>query len=204
MNLSRRQALLGSGALAAALSGCAKTPEAVFDIADRHIYQLGFLVEDLDTAMQQWISQYGVGPFFTARHFQFLKPSYRGTASAPDVSLAFAYSGGLMLELIQQHDATPSVYTEMRQQRGYGFHHIAFLSSDLDTSIARSQQRALPLVFRADYPGGRLAYCESRGLLGGGFVEYVERSDTQRALLDMMHKTAADWDGSDAVRPLMP
>src|SRR3546814_9763016 len=73
--------------------------------------QLGMVVRDCEAAMEQW-GKLGVGPFFM---MQFTVDDFmlRGRPSpAPDVTLCFAYSGPLQIELIQQHNDVPSVWRE--------------------------------------------------------------------------------------------
>lgn len=188
------------------LAACGGAPDEApvgLEIAEDEIYHMGFVVEDLDAAMQQWSEDYGIGPFFVARQFDFQNADYRGRPTAPSVSLAFAFNGEFMIELIQQLDETPSVYTELIERSGYGFHHIAYLRSDVDASVAEAEAMGHECIFRADFAGGRLAYCEPDGQIGPGIVEYVQRSPDVEAMLNMMYEAAAAWDGSELVRTLM-
>lgn len=82
------------------------------------IYQICFVVPDLKAAAHDWTSSRKAGPFFLFEHFEFEYPDFKGEALAPDVSLALGYSGGLNIELIEQHDDTPSVYKEQIADRG--------------------------------------------------------------------------------------
>ncbi len=52
-----------------------------------------------------------------------------------------------MIELIVQHDDTPSVYhpdSDPTHPRRYGFHHWARFSRDFDAEVARLQAAAGP------------------------------------------------------------
>lgn len=166
------------------------------------IYQICFVVPDLAEAIEEWTSTKRAGPFFLFEHFDFADPSYKGQAVAPDVSLALGYSGDLNIELIQQHDETPSVYRDMIETRGYGFHHFARLTSDIDRSIADMESQDSPCVFSGKFePDTRFAYCDSRSGLGC-FTEFVEFNEAVDGLLALMQDAAKDWDGSDPVRSL--
>lgn len=166
------------------------------------VYQICFVVPDLQAAIAEWAEKRGAGPFFLFEHFSFIDPDYRGDAIAPDVSLALGYSGDLNIELIQQHDQTPSVYREKIDQTGYGLHHFARLTSDIDHSIAESEVQGAPCVFTAKFePNTRLAYCDARATLGC-FTEFIEFNEAVEGLLTHMHEAAQNWDGKDAVHPL--
>lgn len=172
-------------------------------IASDEIYHMGFVVDDLDAAIARWMAELGVGPFFVAKQFVFENPDYRGKSKAPPVSLAFAYDGHIMIELIEPLDETPSPYQELIARTGYGFHHLGYLSDDVDASARQAEARGYRCIFRANFAGGRLAYCDPDGLIGTGVIEFVQRSPDVEALLDKMHEAAASWDGNDPVRPLM-
>ena len=68
---------------------------------------------------------------------------YRGQKTAPVVSIAFANSGELQIELIQQEDESPSIYKEFTDGGGIGFHHVAFWSEDFDATVAAARRRRL-------------------------------------------------------------
>lgn len=166
------------------------------------IYQICFVVPDLAAALEEWTSTRRGGPFFLFEHFEFVGPSYKGDAIAPDVSLALGFSGDLNIELIEQHDETPSVYRDMIETRGYGCHHFARLTKDMDRSIADMEAEDHPCVFFGKFePDTRFAYCDSRSSLGC-FTEFVELNEAVDGLLSLMQDAAKDWDGSNPVRSL--
>lgn len=191
-------------ALAFVVFGCGagRIDQSTLSIDSEEIYHLGFTVENLDASIAEWQRDRGFGPFFVIRGFAFENPQYRGEAGAPEVDLAFAFNGKLMVELMQQRDDTPSVYTETINVAGYGFHHFAYLSDNVDASVRAAEAAGDTCVFRADFPGGKLAYCET-SLMDAGFVEYVERNADIEGLLNMMYQATLNWDGSDPVRNLM-
>ena len=51
---------------------------------------------------------------------------YRGEPTEPVVSIAFANSGDLQVELIEQEDDAPSIYREFLDAGREGFHHLAW------------------------------------------------------------------------------
>ena len=64
------------------------------------VRQMGYVVTDLDQAMAGWL-ELGVGPWFVMRGLP-LQADYRGEPCETTLSLAFANSGEMQIELIQQ------------------------------------------------------------------------------------------------------
>ena len=68
------------------------------------VVQMAYVVNDLHDAIGQWTSKLCVGPFFVLEHVKYPEHEVDGVRSSPQMSLAFAYSGELQIELVQQHD----------------------------------------------------------------------------------------------------
>ena len=81
------------------------------------IMQNGFVVRDLEAAVHFWAETFGVGPFFAMRHIPFATCVYRGEPTDADLSVAIAYSGEHQIELVQQHNDAPSIYSEWLDER---------------------------------------------------------------------------------------
>ena len=106
------------------------------------VRQIGFVVRDLDSALAAWVSA-GVGPWFVVReHAQ--TALYRGQPCALVISVALANSGDLQVELIHQHDDTPSIFTEFLDSGREGFHQLAWWPSDFDAAVAAAEAAGWP------------------------------------------------------------
>jgi Glyoxalase/Bleomycin resistance protein/Dioxygenase superfamily len=165
------------------------------------IRQCAYVVHDLDAAMVSW-TNIGVGPWLTMRHIT--QPAdYRGTSTAPTLSIAFANSGPLQLELIEQHDGSASVYREFLDGGHNGFHHLAWWAEDYDGALAAASDTASTPVHSGEANGVRFAYFEAGGATGP-FLELMELTDTTRWLADTVAEAAASWDVATApIRPLI-
>jgi hypothetical protein len=130
------------------------------------IFQQAYLVNDLDAAIRAWDRLFGAGPFAIRAHHRAEPFEYRGTQQQADVSYAFGYLGDTMIQFIQQHDETPSVYREMYGPGEEGFHHVACLVHD----FAAERQRMLDLGFDVAcelWTGGvDAAYFDTRSVNG--------------------------------------
>jgi hypothetical protein len=80
------------------------------------IRQIGYVVTDLDRAMNSWVAL-GVRPWFVIRGVA-QRVTYRGQPCEITLSPALANNGDLQVELIQQNDATPSIFTEFLEAEG--------------------------------------------------------------------------------------
>ncbi len=108
------------------------------------IFQYAFFVNNLDESIEKWAKLMGAGPFFVARHHKTDEFDYRGQKGVEaDVSYAFAYCGETQVQLIEQHDDTPSIYRDMFEKGQEGFHHIGTLVSDFHGE----RQRLLDMGF---------------------------------------------------------
>ena len=76
------------------------------------VRQLGFVVDDIQTAIRHWSQVMQVGPWFLAERIPVENFRYKGKPGAPEVSVALANSGPLQLELIQPRNDAPTVYRD--------------------------------------------------------------------------------------------
>ena len=74
-----------------------------FGPRDGAIIQIAYSVADIQVEMRRYSELLHVGPWFLVGPFVPPKGIYRGQTTNMQVSLGFAYTGELMIELIQQH-----------------------------------------------------------------------------------------------------
>ena len=119
------------------------------------------------------------------------------------VSIAFANSGDLQLELIEQEDDSPSIYREFLDAGREGFHHLAWWAEDF-AAVARAAQDAGWPIVHAGNAGGmaQFAYYDPGGVTST-VIEIMELTDATRWLVATVRDAAADWDGTDPVRNLV-
>ncbi|MEK9725017.1 MAG: VOC family protein [Rhodospirillaceae bacterium] len=169
------------------------------------IRQIAFVVDDIDAVMAYWTDVLGVGPFFVKRRLRFDKYVYRGEPrKSSAISIALANSGGLQVELVEQHDDRPSIYKEFRDRQGQGFQHVsAWLTrADFDATRERLLAAGMALAQSGTIPssGVRLAYFASEDGPGGFIYEIADlKEPDQYARVMNIAKAAAEWDGGQAV-----
>lgn len=141
-----------------------------------NITQMGYVVADLDAAVQRWTGTVGVGPFERLNHVEVVDGLYRGKPTDVDISVAIAEVGGIQLELIEQHNDVPSCYRDLFGEGEEGLHHVAVVPEDFDAEVARYESLGCPQAFGGLYEGGRFVYMDTSARMGI-MVELVESRD---------------------------
>ena len=165
------------------------------------IIQMAYVVPDIRAAIAYWVRDMKVGPWFLLDHFTGDAPVYRGGPSRADVAIAMAFAGHMQIELIQPNDDHPSVYREMIDRIGYGFHHVGRASDHVDADIAALGREGYRVAFRAGVPtGGEVAYLDGDADRPG-FLELIAATPAMEEVFTRFWRASVGWDGSDPVRP---
>ena len=171
-----------------------------FDQPFGSVVQYAYVVEDLDRAIADFVDRLRIGPWSLRERFQPSEGRYRGEPTTATFSLARAFSGHVMIELIQQHDDAPSVFHEGDGPRRYGFHHWAVMTRRFDEDVARYRALGYEEAFSDRLPSGsRIVYVDSTRDLPG-MIELVEHTEAQERAYADIHRAAVDWDGRDPIR----
>ena len=166
-----------------------------------NIRQLGYVVEDLDVAVEAWQSKLGVGPWTIMRGITLLC-EFEGQASQPQIDIALAYRGDMQIELIQQRNQAASPYLRHVQNGLYGLHHTAFLTERIDADTQALQDAGLELVCDIRMPmGGRYVYLRSPVETEHSYIELLEATGMMKQLFASGMQAAASWQGE--ARPLI-
>ena len=181
-------------------------------IASGQIFQLGFLVPDVDASMRFYTEAMKVGPFTCNRGFRAPDGWYRGGLDMPELTIAHSHTGGLFIEFIQQHDDTPSVYKEFIDKHGYGLHHLglAIAPEDYDKTLEHYYGLGFENIFTDNLPSGtRIRYIGPKGEVameklrresGVCYFECVEITDGEEEMFTSMYNASVNWDGKTLLR----
>jgi hypothetical protein len=176
-----------------------------FGAREKSIIQVAYTVDDVQEGMRRYTDLLHIGPWFLIGPFVPAKGFYRGAVTTMNISLAVAFAGEVMVELIEQHDQKPSVYLETLKTRGaHGFHHWAIGARDFDVTVARYKSHGYQEAFSDISPRGvRVVYLDtSRDL--PGMLEIIEMTADVEEQYRRMHQAAQEWDGKYAVNRLEP
>jgi hypothetical protein len=164
------------------------------------LFQLGFKVHDLLGVAARWARVFGVGPFHVLPRMS-VSCTYRGAESVIDLQVAVAQAGPIQIELIEQHCDRPSIYRDLADTGGPGFHQLCTVTSDYDGRTAHYEHLGYELATEVTFDRQRVAYFDT--VADFGFVtEVVEDAPGFLAQLAGIARTCAEWDGRDPVRVL--
>lgn len=168
-----------------------------------HVMQAAFIVDDVEAAARAWIATTGIGPFFMVPHIQLAEASYRGTPSAGlDFSVALAQSGGVQIELIQQHCDNPSAYRDTIAKGETGFHHFCIYTDDYDATRQRYIDQGFVAAIDGKFGDMRFCYVDTSAAIGC-MIEIVEQDEGQSTAFARVAEAAQGWDGvTDPIRQL--
>ena len=140
------------------------------------IFQTAFVVEDLDFAIEQFSSRFQVGPWRTFHDVDPEGAVYRGDPARARLHVAFGFAGQMTYELVQPADDAPSVYRDVIDDRGYGFHHFGYGTRGFDAAVAAMHADGYQSVGSLELPDLRLAIFDTRDVMPG-MTELIEVND---------------------------
>ena len=165
------------------------------------IVQMAWVVNDLEAAARRYSATLGYGPFMFNRHIRLSEPSHRGTPRQTDFSLAIAQAGDVQVELVEQHDDTPSVYRDIYPKGCEGFHHVAVIVPDVGKEVARYQALGFAVASTGRFGDVEFAYVDTVPATGH-MVEILPDQDGIRRLFGAVRRAAESWDGVDPIREM--
>jgi hypothetical protein len=165
--------------------------------------QVGYVVKDIEKAMELWSTKLGVGPWFYKREVGTTEFRYHGKESPlPDLSIALAYSGEMQIELIQQRNDAPSLYRDTLERNGEVAQHIAYWTyTDFDVWCERLSKDGF-LEGHAGRMGakrGRFAYF-IHPELPSAMIELSESTGGKGEYFEKIKQASLNWDGRDPIR----
>ncbi|HEX8058110.1 MAG TPA: VOC family protein [Novosphingobium sp.] len=163
------------------------------------LMQMAYVPQDFAAALRFWTETMGVGPFYLQRNLAPSGLQYMGLPTDAVFSIAIAYWGEIQIELIEQHNGAPSIFTDRDRFGHDGLHHTCILVDDIEE--ARRSAIASGGVVAQEVPG------EGWGVLyvdtGGGpgtLLEIIQPNPGMLARFARMKADALAWDGTDPIR----
>lgn len=165
------------------------------------IRQLGYVVPDIEIAMDHWSRVMGVGPFFYNPRVPIEGYHYGGEPFEVENSVALANSGFVQVELIQTRNDAPSMYRDFMQAGNMGLQHIAYWTKNFDADLARMMDQGFKVQMEGCVgANGRFAYFD-REAHPGTVIELSEVVGPKGRMFDLIREASEHWDGSEPVRP---
>ena len=166
------------------------------------IRQLGYVVPDIEAAMNYWSSFLGVGPFFYNPKVPIKNYQYRGESYEPHNSVALANSGFIQIELIQCRNDVPSMYRDFTRAGRSGLQHVASWTTNYDEDLDRLVKNGFEPVMSGEVgDNGRFIYFDTE-YHPGTVMELSEVVGPKGDMFRIIREAAEHWDGkTDPVRP---
>ena len=163
------------------------------------IVQLGYVVKDMDAAIEHWVRVLGVGPFFVSKHVPFAEVHYRDEPCDAQICAALASHRGIQIEIIQQTGGGVSAYSDFISEKGGGLHHVCALSDDLAADLAGWQERDVSVLMSGSTAAGiPFAYLDTDPGNQGRVLELVQPSPGLLQFFKKIETAAENWDGATA------
>ena len=164
--------------------------------------QVGIVVRDLDATIRHWVDVCGVGPWFHTDRLAFSSFTYRGKRYDDiHVSAAFANSGDVQIELLQQRCATPSMYRDFLAAGREGVQHW----SSWPENYREFYDRAVAAGYEVGQEGtsnrGPFVYFLREGH-AGSVIEMAEMTPARSRIFGHIRDAARGWDGRNPVRAM--
>lgn len=132
----------------------------------KKIDHIGIAVHDMDEGLRVFQDVFG------------LKPIKIETLEDISVQIAFLPLGEVLIELLQPTAPGAGRIGQFLQEKGPGFHHIAYRVESIDQALATLKAQGVPLRDDAPRPGGddsRIAFMDPAGTQNV-LTELVERA----------------------------
>ena len=149
----------------------------------RPVRQVALVVPDAAAQARAWWDHLGIGPWnlYTIGAPDLTGMTYRGRPADFRIRHALAFSGEVMLELVEPI-AGPSIWQEYLDRGGPTLHHIAVYTDDFPVSAAAMEAEGWLAVQTGSGFGrsrdGRFAYYEHPEVLG--VIAEVVQAPTDR------------------------
>jgi hypothetical protein len=147
------------------------------------IFQICWVVEDIEAAEQEFTRQWGVERWLRMPGIVFgpETTTYRGEPADYVVHVSIGYAGSQQLELIQPVSGR-NLYTEFLETHGVGVHHMAWVPGDYEATLLEAERRGMSVVQqgRVEGAGMEFSYLDAGPL--GGYVELMKLSPEIRLM----------------------
>ena len=135
------------------------------------VYQLGYVVRDIERACKHYESVFGTGPFSDVIDVNMDGAILRGRPVDTRIKVAFVQSGDVQIELIEPVGGK-NPYTEFLEARGEGIHHLAYKVEDMEAMKAVFSEKVGEPVFYRDMGVMEFAYYDTSEV-GGLMIEFL-------------------------------
>lgn len=175
-------------------------PESVPTPLPAHgrLHHYGYVVQDLEAAVEAMRTAFGAGPFLVMRDVPLERVSSQGAPAVFDHSSAFGQCGEVAVELMQVHRCEPAHLDDAFTQTLPRLHHLAYVVPDFEAASKDLERRGLPELVRAGLGEIQFAYHDAPVL--GHQVEVHQDCASLTGFFARIREESLGWDGRDPLR----
>lgn len=165
------------------------------------VVQIALHAPHIEREALSWVRR-GAGPFFLLEHVPLARCLYRGAPTTFDHSSAYGQCGEIMLELIHQHDDSPSPVRDMFDRSTSGTHHAAVFVDNLVSAASRAKACGFAIALDATTTTGvRFLMADARAETGA-MLELYEPSTALLKFYAFVRAKSQGFTGADPLRRL--
>ena len=165
------------------------------------IRQLGYVVPDIEKAMDHWSKTMGVGPWYYNPKVPIEDYQYEGKPYEVHNSVALANSGFVQVELIQTRNDAPSMYRDFMIAGNTGLQHVAYWTEQFDDDLGRMESEGFRVKMSGNVgESGRFVYFDKE-MHPGTVIELSEVVGPKGRLFKTIYEASQGWEGDDPIRP---
>jgi catechol 2,3-dioxygenase-like lactoylglutathione lyase family enzyme len=165
-------------------------------------HHIGYVVADLDKAVDDAVARFGAGPFYVAEHMEFQECTFKGEPAVFDHSSAFGQWGPVRIEFTVIHRTDPpELGLTMAPGPGHP-HHVGIIVDSLEDASAQLEAEGLPVYHTGRTGPVSARYHDARPMYGHS-IELLQKNEFLVGLYERIAASAEDWDGSDPIRAMM-
>jgi len=147
-------------------------------LLNRRLFQVAYVTNDLERAMDVMKARYGVREFALLHH---------GAPGEFQTTAALAWAGAIMVEIIQAQGPGTEFYTDRLPGTGFAIrhHHLGYLVQELgewEAVHALALRQELPAPLSGENHSFKALYVEAPEL--GHYLEYIYAKEDGRAFFD--------------------
>lgn len=168
------------------------------------VYHIGFVVDDVPSAVRTWTKFYGAGPFFYFSNSKYDELRYLGEPVHFTETSAFGKFGRFAVELQKFTFDTPVPdLQDILGTQHNTLNHAGYLAEDPAKASARLEALGLPMFLYGRNGGNTFYWHDARDELGH-FVEIFNDRDIVRRFHSAVDGAAEGWDGTEPLRSQLP
>lgn len=169
----------------------------------REVHHLGYIVDDLTTAVERYSRLTGAGPFFVTENVRLSEVTTgSGEPATYAHSSAIGQLGDIAIEFMTVHGASPrTLDAALTSFTVPALHHVAWVVDEWEGVVSELEAAGAPSYMKASFGAMRTSYHDASAVVGHHLEVHKNNPDLV-AFFAMIREASAGWDGTRLLRRL--